>query len=467
MGVTARLASLAALLALVCAARADNSTDNSSVITFEPSSLLKKYEELQFSVQLTTALLEAASISVSSSAEDVATVQRSGFGLTRNGSLLTGTFNVTTVLLGYATVNVTLLDASGGVLASEPFEVTVLQSNSELASAFSTSLGVLVACMYIVMGATIDLDVVKRIIKKPIGPLLGLFCQYCCMPLIGFGMSQLVFTDPHLQLGMFIAGCSPGGGPSNVWTHLLGGTLDLSVTMTFTSTFAALGAIPAWVLLLGPVISEGSGFVIPFDRIALSLVLLIVPCSFGVFTQFYVKPLARFFRKILTPLALFNVLYISTFGVYANRYVFNIADLKTFLAALCLPFAGYTVGLSLALLLRQSKEHAIAISLETGIQNASVAMFLLSLSLPEPASLIAVVIPALTAVLLPLPLLCIYLIKLAVQKIRSRGRPDPEKPEGDAIDTISKNVPENSSEKFQEKPKLEGVDNPAADIKTS
>jgi len=476
-----RLASLNALLALVCAARADNSTDvssdNSTLISFEPEHLKLVYEESVFQVNFTTTFLNASTFTVTSPDEVVATVQVGVDslqpGVDESGDdVMIGYFNVTSMaMLGYATLNVSLWSEDGELVADAPFEVSVLLNSSSLSNFFSMSLGVLIALMYIVMGATIDLSVVLRIIKKPIGPMLGLFCQYCCMPLFSFGMSQLVFKDPFLQLGMFMAGCSPGGGPSNVWTHLLGGTLDLSITMTFTSTFVALGAIPFWLLILGPVISADSTFVIPYDRIAISLVLLVTPCSFGVFTQYYIKPLSRFLRKILTPLSFFNVCYLAGFGIYANRYLFEIIDTQIFFAALCLPLLGYLAGLALALLLRQPRRDAIAISLETGIQNATVATFLLQLTLPQPASLISVVIPAFTAIITPLPLLCIFIIKTIVVKIRNRRKTALEKekePEGEtqntAVETISEKVPSKHPEKSPEERKSEGVDNPAADI---
>jgi sodium-bile acid cotransporter, putative len=42
------------------------------------------------------------------------------------------------------------------------------------------------------------------------------------------------------RFGLFAFGCSPGGSASNIWTVLLGGNLNLSLTMTFISTCAAL-----------------------------------------------------------------------------------------------------------------------------------------------------------------------------------------------------------------------------------
>jgi len=40
---------------------------------------------------------------------------------------------------------------------------------------------------------------------------------------------------------MFFTGISPSGGASNIWTVLLDGNLNLSVTMTTICTIAAFG----------------------------------------------------------------------------------------------------------------------------------------------------------------------------------------------------------------------------------
>nr|VZI41104.1 unnamed protein product [Spirometra erinaceieuropaei] len=58
---------------------------------------------------------------------------------------------------------------------------------------------------------------------------------------IAYALAKLTPISPEFAFGLFIAGCAPGGGASNVWTRLLGGDLDLSITMTLISSLAALG----------------------------------------------------------------------------------------------------------------------------------------------------------------------------------------------------------------------------------
>jgi solute carrier family 10 (sodium/bile acid cotransporter), member 3/5 len=61
---------------------------------------------------------------------------------------------------------------------------------------------------------------------------------------LAYSIALLVLSSSGehlLALGLFVTGCSPGGGASNYWTILLGGNVNLSITMTFLSTIGALG----------------------------------------------------------------------------------------------------------------------------------------------------------------------------------------------------------------------------------
>lgn len=59
---------------------------------------------------------------------------------------------------------------------------------------------------------------------------------------MSYGIGYCLFPEqPELQLGMFFTGISPSGGASNIWTILLDGNLNLSVTMTTICTILAFG----------------------------------------------------------------------------------------------------------------------------------------------------------------------------------------------------------------------------------
>ena len=58
---------------------------------------------------------------------------------------------------------------------------------------------------------------------------------------LSFGVGYLLFDDVLFRLGLFVMGCCPGGNASNFWCKLLGGDINLSITMTTISTISALG----------------------------------------------------------------------------------------------------------------------------------------------------------------------------------------------------------------------------------
>ena len=58
---------------------------------------------------------------------------------------------------------------------------------------------------------------------------------------LGLAITHALGFNDFLGFGLFVVSCCPGGGGSNVWTVLLDGDLDLSMTLTFFSKTLALG----------------------------------------------------------------------------------------------------------------------------------------------------------------------------------------------------------------------------------
>ena len=52
---------------------------------------------------------------------------------------------------------------------------------------------------------------------------------------------MLMIDDSVKGFGLLVMGVCPGGLASNFWTLLLDGDVNLSITMTFVSSIAAMG----------------------------------------------------------------------------------------------------------------------------------------------------------------------------------------------------------------------------------
>merc|ERR1719495_3075720 len=166
-------------------------------------------------------------------------------------------FNLTGEFLGFTKVKAKIVAAQlpkGGeheLPAEKSMKVAVVRKKTIQSKLFSYSVAILVSLAYINMGCAMDVQVVKQTLRKPIGPLIGFCCQYIAMPLIAFGLGFIFYDNAPMRLGLFVTGCSPGGGASNIWTVMFGGNLNLSVTMTAISTFVAFLMMPAWIFSLG------------------------------------------------------------------------------------------------------------------------------------------------------------------------------------------------------------------------
>lgn len=291
--------------------------------------------------------------------------------------------------------------------------VSVLRTKTVQSRIFAMSVALLISIAYINMGCAIDLQVVKETLKRPIGPLIGFIAQFVFMPLISFGLG-FFFQSPAMRLGLFVTGTSPGGGASNIWTLMFGGNLNLSVTMTAISTFAAFFMMPLWIFTLGPVIISDHDIVIPYNKICTYAICLVVPLSIGLLITRFLPKVSKFLVSILKPFALFLILFILIFGVWANLYMFKLMDWKVILTGMCLPWLGFAFGCTFARLCRRPVEDIIAIAIETGVQNTGVSIFILWYSLDHPLGDIAAVLPVAAATMTPLPLLA----SLTLMKIR-------------------------------------------------
>ncbi|KAK3864006.1 hypothetical protein Pcinc_030267 [Petrolisthes cinctipes] len=350
---------------------------------------------------------------------------------------LGGSFNLTGRFLGFTRVRLVLSDGKNDseLMVSDPVNVKVQRGHRVLNTIFIHVVIAMVMVAYINMGCAIDLKVIKETLRRPVAPAIGLFCQYLFMPLVSYGLGYGLFYDtPEMWLGLFMTGCSPGGGGSNMWTYLLGGSLDLSVTMTFVSTLGAFVALPLWVFALARTIFQNGHYTrLPYRNIAMLVIGLVVPLGIGLLIKWKSPRVAAVLKRLLKPISIIFIVFIMTFGVYANLYIFSFFDWRVAVGGLLLPWLGFLFGFVAAVATRRPFKEIIAISIETGVQNTGLAIGVLKLALRELAPLgdITMVVPIAVATMTPIPLTIAYIARRVQQcrKGKSASIPDEDEEE--------------------------------------
>ena len=295
---------------------------------------------------------------------------------------------------------------------SESLQITVTRSKAKKTASkiFGYSVAALISFAYINMGCALDLEVMKKVLRRPIGPLIGFVSQFMFMPVCSFVLGYVFpWSNPAMKLGLFVTGCSPGGGASNIWTVMFGGNLDLSIVMTAVSTFSAFFMMPVWIYLLGEIIIADTPIVIPYAKILTYGIMLVVPLLVGVSIRKCLPKVANILVKILKPMALFLIVFILVCGIWSQFFMIKLIDWKIAVVGFSLPWLGFGFGCMFSKLCGQERKDIIAIAIETGIQNTGMAIFMLWFTLDHPAGDLAAVVPVAVATLTPFPLLAALL----------------------------------------------------------
>ncbi|MBV98925.1 Ileal sodium/bile acid cotransporter, partial [Eschrichtius robustus] len=174
--------------------------------------------------------------------------------------------------------NATVCDGASCVVPESDF-------NTTLSVVLSTVLTILLSLVMFSMGCNVEIKKFLGHIKQPWGICVGFLCQFGIMPLTGFVLSVTFDILPIQAVVVLIMGCCPGGTTSNILAYWADGDMDLSISMTTCSTLLALGMMPLCLLIYTKMWVDSGIILIPYDKIGISLVTLIVPVSIGMFVN--------------------------------------------------------------------------------------------------------------------------------------------------------------------------------------
>eukprot|EP00092_Neocalanus_flemingeri_P033011 GFUD01035903.1.p1 GENE.GFUD01035903.1~~GFUD01035903.1.p1 ORF type:complete len:442 (-),score=58.38 GFUD01035903.1:58-1383(-) len=268
------------------------------------------------------------------------------------------------------------------------FEVPVSRTkiDNTVALIFQRIMTVSLAFAMLLMGCELKFEVVRSYLVRPLAPAAGMFCQYVCMPVMAYVLGYFFMGDDiFARYGLILIGCSPGGSFSNFWAAIWGGDLDLSVTMTFCSTVASFGFTTFWVWLFGKyVLSSDRPIELPYLELFIGLVSLVVPVFIGLLITYKRPEFSAKLVKLSRPFFMVLMFIVTTLGTYTNRFFFSVVSWYHLVAPACLGIGGYAVGILFASILCLKKEQVIALSLETAIQNAGIAIMILQSNLASP-----------------------------------------------------------------------------------
>ncbi len=222
------------------------------------------------------------------------------------------------------------------------------------------------------VGFLIPVEELKHVISDWYKVLFGTLTQYATMPLLAFGVAELMGFQDTTRAGIILVGCVPGAMASNVLTLTARGNVSYSICVTTLSTILSPIAVPLLLSLLLQ-IDKGPEPLAVFTDL-LRTVALPVLAGFGlkVRLKLYNERLLEF-AAILANLMILWVIAVAI-GLNADRLRAVTGPLLA--ALLTLNLAGYAAGWFSGRLQRLDLARQKALILEVGMQNAGVGTML-------------------------------------------------------------------------------------------
>ena len=234
-------------------------------------------------------------------------------------------------------------------------------------------------CLAIIMfglGLGLTISDFTRVVKNPKDFIVGFISQVILLPIIALILISIITLPLEIAVGVMIIAAAPGGVTSNILTKFADGDVALSVSLTAVVSLLSILTVPFIVFnsanFLGLEITKEISMI----NIAVKMFFVVtVPVIFGMIVRSLMSDFIISKTLIIQRLSviLFLIVFISIWVEEWDRIISFItrAGLIALILNLTMIFAGYYIAKIFASGIPQRK----CISLECGLQNGTLAVF--------------------------------------------------------------------------------------------
>mgnify|MGYP001383218540 CR=1 FL=1 len=235
-------------------------------------------------------------------------------------------------------------------------------------------------CLALIMlslGLGLTVQDFTRVSKQPKDFIIGLICQMILLPIIAFILIGIINVPIELALGVMIIAAAPGGVTSNILTKFANGDVALSVSLTAVISLISIISVP-FIVFQSAELLQITYISKEITMIGISLKMFLVvtlPVIIGMIirkfaTNFVISRTLIIQRiSILLFIIVFTAIWIEEW----DRIVSFITQAG--LIALTLNVVMMLVGYYIAKFFATGIAQRKSISLECGLQNGTLAVF--------------------------------------------------------------------------------------------
>jgi len=228
------------------------------------------------------------------------------------------------------------------------------------------------------LGLSLKVQDFTRIIQYPKSIIVGLSCQMLILPLLGLLICELFKLPFESSIGVMILAASPGGITANLFSHLAGGNIALNLTLTAVNSVLAAFSLPIIVNLAFAYFSSGSDVEIglQFSKTVEVFAIVLIPVALGMLIHKW-KPVLSLKAEKPVKIFSFVVLVVIIVGsILQQKEQLATSFSQIGGAMLLFNILSMAVGYAIPLILKSDRSEAIAISMEVGIHNGTLAIYI-------------------------------------------------------------------------------------------
>jgi BASS family bile acid:Na+ symporter len=227
------------------------------------------------------------------------------------------------------------------------------------------------------LGLGLTLTDFVRVVQFPRAVIVGLLVQTIVLVAVAFAITRLFELPPMLAVGFMLLAASPGGALANVFSHLAHGDVALNITLTAINSVLALAWLPLvlnWSLVY--FLGAGQPLPAPTQKVMEAATVIVLPVLLGMLARHAWPALAQ---RAARPVRIASVLLVAivvAITLASNGSVLLLHSGAVGLACVTFNLASLAIGYAVPRIIGLPARQATSISLEIGVHNAAVAIFI-------------------------------------------------------------------------------------------
>ena len=229
------------------------------------------------------------------------------------------------------------------------------------------------------LGLSLTLADFARVVRYPRPVIVGLSCQMILLPAACLLIAEAFGLPPELAVGLMLLAASPGGVTANLFSHLARGDVALNITLTAVNSVLSLFSLPIIVnLAMAHFMGDEQSIPLQLDKVVQVFAIVLVPVGIGMGLRARWPGLAQHLDRPVKALSAVFLILVVAASIFQERH--NVVGFiqQVGLAALAFNLVSLLVGYVMPRLARVERRQAIAIGMEIGIHNGTLAIAIAS-----------------------------------------------------------------------------------------